>query len=262
MATKEEIQDKLSDIADAIREKAGGGGLSIDEMPDKIRNLPVKRSLELYSWEELNDLSWIVSLIPQEYEYLIGQTKSLNNIVGFEGYDIPFRLIGINHDNITDSESKAGFTFQCVPNLGSPGLDYIIGKYSFWSNSQIRQSLNDDFFNRLPTELSQFIKTVDKACTGLSVSDVSYTSDKIFLLSNKEFSNVSQRLEGSTYKYWIDHNSDEDLTFYNYSDGYGYSGTLTRSSAWDSYWFLLDRGNFRDVAYNDFSYYFAPCFCI
>ena len=97
------------------------------------------------------------------------------------------RIIGINHDDLTDGSGKAGLTFQVTNDcFGSSREDY-----GPWSGSNMRKSLNSgSYWGLLPEDMQSKIATVSKLTNNqrgdLAEAEISNTEDRLFLLSRAE----------------------------------------------------------------------------
>ena len=136
-------------------------------------------------------------------------------IWGGTPYDV--RIIGINHDELASSSSKAGLTFQFKNLLNekypmnTSGIDA-----GSWGVSELRARMNQggDIWSMVPADLQRQIATDKKYygsdCTSTS-AEVSTSKDQLFLASYFEltgsvWSGWSSRLwlanEGTQYEYW------------------------------------------------------------
>ena len=79
----------------------------VEELEEQIAIKP-GRDLSEYTWEEIVALSELAKLNKTEYEYLIGQTKGLD--IG-EKWPVDMQLVGIAHDDLSNGNGKAGFSF-------------------------------------------------------------------------------------------------------------------------------------------------------
>lgn len=152
-----------------------------------------------------------------------------------DGSNLPFRLIGILHDDKADgSGRKAGLTFMAWNALpkaycmngtmpSSDGTPYC-SSYAHkggWRDSDLRNQMNDgEIWNQFPTDfqnnVTPVLKQTNNMCYGGTLgSSASATADKVWLVSYRElvptlyngwkafgrgFQALSQ--EGSQYEYF------------------------------------------------------------
>ena len=137
------------------------------------------------------------------------------NITG-EG-NIPFVILGFNHDNLADGGGKAGIT------LGMQGLlsdTYAMSTETLsdfsWNESTIRTEILPEIMSNMPEEWQSMIKTVNKLTNGGARNDgaIQTTQDKLFLLSAAEICSTIYNYrgavytdpyisEGAPYEYWL-----------------------------------------------------------
>jgi len=117
-------------------------------------------------------------------ETFVGKTRT----VTIDDVDYTVKVIGEDHDILTDDTSKkAVLTFQ-FENLVDDGISYAYS-YSSSSNygeSKLKSYLNTNLYKRLPSDLQSGIKAVNKGAYDASTSTVKTYSDKLFALSMTE----------------------------------------------------------------------------
>lgn len=114
-------------------------------------------------------------------------------------------VIAYNHDNLTDGSGKATLTFFCkdLPNILRPMYENGTNDGG-WKNSKMREFLNGELFNAMPTELKRVIKSVSKISDGgSSGKTLVTTNDKLWLASYDEvgFTAGSTNLAGQGEAY-------------------------------------------------------------
>ena len=139
-----------------------------------------------------------------------------------DGSNLPFRLIGILHDDKADgSGRKAGLTFMAWNALPKA---YAMNDYSYneggWRDSLLRNQMNNgEIWNQFPTDFQNNVTPVLKQTNNMlygytAGSSTSATADKVWLVSYRElvptlhngwktsggFQALSQ--EGSQYEYF------------------------------------------------------------
>ena len=152
------------------------------------------------SWEIINALS--TKGIANKF-YNIGDEKQVE-LSG--GEIITLVILGFKHDNLT-SGGKAEITFgmkDCL--LNGIVMNPTATNTGGWNATQMRLQTMQNLFSQLPAELQAIIKNVNKASlAGGGSSDIVVSSDKLFLLSEKEITNTiaEPRVnEGLQYEYW------------------------------------------------------------
>ena len=219
-----------------------------------------------------------------------GATKSII-VDGSSQSNNEVRIIGFNHDTV-DSDwvsyykaTTAGITFEFV---NIPEKRVFNAKKTIdggWKASDMRFYLNNDFKNSLnPNGISgQFIcvekKTNNKGLDA-SVSDVTVTSDYIWLLSGKEVCGNGGMLwdedhesvynaEGSQYEYYINKGARPQSCKAAVKSGaehdwwlrtpYCYDGTSRRE-----FCDILETGVWGSnaVGESDYDRGVSPCFCL
>ena len=119
---------------------------------------------------------------------------------------MPYRIIGINHDDLADDSSKAGLTFEAITGaMGTQRINDAGTKTGGWEKSEVRGRFNSgDLWSKLPTDFQTKIRSVKKVTdnqgTG-ATGNRNVTIDKLFLLSRTEIWGDSYK-EGSQYEYY------------------------------------------------------------
>ena len=198
--------------------------------------------LEITSWDAINSAS--ESGIASS-TWSVGDKKT----VAIDGVNYQVQIIGFDHDTKT-SGGKAGITFQLVDCLNSTyqmnSSDTNVGG---WANCAMRTSTMATLLSKLPSDLQNVIKPVNKLTSaGNQSSTINTTSDKLFLLSEVEIfgsTTWSKSGEGSQYAYYKAGNSiakkvnGSDSAWWERSplesDGYGFcyvNSSGTPGTAW------------------------------
>lgn len=156
--------------------------------------------------DSLDDTSWtdidIISRLGRADEFFeLGDTKTFT----LDNQTYSARIIGFDHDNLTGG-GKAGITFDITEMIlytdeSRVKMELTATNVNGWSGCHMRQTVLPYYWNLLPSELKNIIKSVDKLTSaGNKSSTLVTTSDKLFLLSLSEmFSNSSSMGEGSLY---------------------------------------------------------------
>ena len=160
--------------------------------------------LETVSWD---DISFISESGNAASVWSVGDTKTVN----FNGVDYQAQIIGFDHDTKT-SGGKAGITFQFVKCVKTKYEMNDSGtNVGGWKSCNMRTSTMPALLTKLPSELQNVIKDVNKLTSaGNSSATINTTSDKLFLLSEVElFGSVINSVsgEGTQYAYYKAGNS-------------------------------------------------------
>ncbi len=160
----------------------------------------------------LNDMTWeqiqTISDAGKAAEYFnVGDTKNIT----LDGVYYPVQIIGFNHDTKTDG-GTAGITFQLVDCLNTTyQMNSSDTNSGGWASCAMRSSTMATLLTKLPSELQNVIKSVNKLTSAGNQSDtISTTIDKLFLLSEVEIfgsTTYSKSGEGNQYAYYKAGNS-------------------------------------------------------
>lgn len=221
-------------------------------------------SLEDTSWE---DISKIAKEGKAAERILVGSIKSLT----YSGNTYRMRVVGVNHDIVTDPESyggfkaedgttRAGVTFESIENIyGTTRFGPTVSSYAnvvYWGDwtdgttkgsrlqeSTIRSETFSDtnFVAKLDSgALTNLIVPVQKKYYVGYLSAMAEVSDKVFLLSAREIGIASSSAdyygEGETYAYYdsLPRVFDKIRTSVANTDGAPAANTWLRTQAYDS----------------------------
>jgi len=113
-----------------------------------------------------------------------------------------YRIIGINHDDLTDGSGKAGLTFLTTSTGIRSRMNATNANAGGWEKSEHRQKMNSGkIWNLMPSDFQSKVKPVRKLTNNVGGGSankdaaVTATSDKLFLLSYYEIVPTS---------YWAD----------------------------------------------------------
>ena len=121
---------------------------------------------------------------------------------------IEYRIIGINHDDLTDGTGKVGLTFEATNDaFGSQCMNAASTNVGGWEKSDLRNRLNSgDLWALLPVEIQSKAKAVTKMTDNKGGGDgagtPSSTTDKVFLVSMNEVYGDCFPVEGTQYEYY------------------------------------------------------------
>ena len=107
------------------------------------------------------------------------------------GETMTYRIIGINHDDLADGSGKAGLTFLTTSTGIESRMNPTRSTDGVWEKSELRAKMNSgEIWKLMPADFQSKVKTVTKLTNNINGyytgSDVTPTSDKLFLLSNAE----------------------------------------------------------------------------
>ena len=227
MDTKE-LQNELTDAIDECKRITKEAEELLNKVMDMgVYSITTLNGIKLVSW---TDGSWqdIANMIEAHYNGDINivdywKCEDTRRIELKNGEFIDLVLIDNNHDDLVNPINgirKAVFTVQtknCLNTKMCMFNSYDDPKFSLWSNSDIRNYLNTEFYQNLPDELQSLIKTVMKVTYryaykpkfGPYYSESTTTKEAVFLLSEMEVYGT-QALDASTY------GSGSDGTQYEY----------------------------------------------
>lgn len=116
------------------------------------------------------------------------------------GETIEYRIIGINHDDLTDGSGKAGLTFLTTSTGIRSCMNATKTNAGGWEQSDLRRKMNSgEIWNLMPSDFQSKVKPVRKLShnvSGYTEKDdtVTATTDNLFLLSYSEIVPIS---------YWV-----------------------------------------------------------
>lgn len=214
-----------------------------------------------YPWSEIAEIATAISndkSISYDTETasvtVNGTQKTLNvgDMTTVDGKKV--RILGFNHDELTDSKAygsatatgKAGISFEYVDFVTSKSaMNSTATNSGGWEKTNIRTTLNGTVYEAL--SIKNYIKAVNKKYMTVHNSDnMSTCSDKLWLLSCGEIWNngytggtsrgLSLSTEGSQYKYYKVNLGDTK---------YYTTSSVTRKSG---YWWLRSPSSYASYA--------------
>ena len=122
------------------------------------------------------------------------------------GQTLEYKIIGINHDDLSDGSGKAGLTFLTTSTTINARMNATATNTGGWEKSELRQKMNSgEIWNLMPSDLQSKVKAVTKLTNNVNGTDknaaVTATSDKLFLLSYSEI--VATPYSGWSNYLWI-----------------------------------------------------------
>ena len=161
--------------------------------------LALAPDLEAASWDDINSFSesGLASSV-----WSVGDKKT----VAIDGVNYQVQIIGFDHDTKT-SGGKAGITFQMVDCMNTTAqMNSSNTNSGGWTSCAMRTSIMASLFSKLPSDLQNVIKDVNKLTSaGNQSATINTTSDKLFLLSEVEiFGSTTNSFagEGSQYDWY------------------------------------------------------------
>lgn len=214
------------------------------------------------SWELINFIS--TSEYVQKF-FKVGQTRNIQ--VGNLNYEI--RIIDLNHDSMADEDKKAGLTIEfsnVICNDDGTAYkdkfsDYFVGNYN---NETYDNYLSNDFFEKLPTDLSDYIKTVKKRVCEINPGDDKNIRAKVFALSYEELglsNSEREHKEGTAYTYYKDADDNKRIKNNLNSEATGYwTRSISQGASNSESVYIKNDGNSNlDEKIDDHAYMAAFC---
>lgn len=207
MATKKEVYEKLDALAAEYE--------NLRKMVEATYNSrKSKKKLRDCSWQEIAE---IAKDNPEDV-FDVGDEKEIPLL---SGEVLTAVIVGFKHDDLEDGENVAGITFglKGIPD-GWFEMNNTNTTESGWRGCKMRNTYMDRFYNLLPEDLRNVIKTVIKV-TGDEDGDIVGTEDNLFLFSEVEVFGTSEHSvsgEGEQYEYF---KTEENRK--KYRDGYSSS---------------------------------------
>ena len=152
------------------------------------------------------------------------------------GETMTYRIIGINHDDLTDGTGKAGLTFLTTSTGISTSMNATTTNVGGWEKSELRQKMNGgEIWNLMPADFQSKVKSVRKLTNNVDGKTkdaaVTATSDKLFLLSYSEI--VETPYSGWSGYSWIGNEGTQYEAFKGkVTDNYSGNDCLRIGSYW------------------------------
>ncbi len=168
-----------------------------------LLGVPVRATVNDYSWEELSKISAQISACESQEEALeIAKSYNLTNPDGTldgtqvkqveltDGTTTEVQILGFYHDDKSDGSGKAGISFIFSDGVALRGMNSTATTAGGWEQSEARTWLNSDFLEALPADLRSFVVPVNKMTNNAGATAdptaVAATSDSLWLLSHDE----------------------------------------------------------------------------
>ena len=164
---------------------------------------PVRSAVNDYSWEELSQISQLISTAPSQNEALdiaaryhlcnadgsLDGTQTKEFIIG-NSMLVSMQVAGFNHDARADGAGMAGITFIARTSLGVQFMNASDITTGGWRDSDMREWMNGRLFDSLPSEISSVVAPVLKYTNAVGETtdpdDVVATTDYLWIPSYSE----------------------------------------------------------------------------
>lgn len=173
--------------------------------------VPVRATVNDYSWEELSRISVQISSCNSQEEALeVAKSYNLTNPDGTldgtqvkqieltNGITTEAQILGFYHDDKSDGSGKAGISFVFSDGVALRGMNQTATTAGGWEQSEARAWLNSDFLETLPADLRSYIVSVNKLTNNAGATtdpaSVSTTADNVWLLAHNEITGSSKGL--------------------------------------------------------------------
>ena len=181
----------------------GGGGGDVTFSRTFSENTPAQISAVSALISANNMTS---SQVAETYGWNIGDTISYQLTTG---ENVTMRIIGFNHDDLSDGTGKAGITLDMTHCLATQYRANSKNSTAGYASHQIKTETLPTIKALLPQEWQDVIKLVDKRSgngSGANYTETLTLSEDLFLLSSVEVLNEAGHSkildEGVVYEYW------------------------------------------------------------
>lgn len=183
--------------------------------------------------EEIASNGYTSTQVAEIYGWNLGD---LIPITLTSGENIEMRIIGINHDNLSDGSGKAGLTLEMVNCLTTKyPMNTESTNAGGYPASIMKTETLPTIKSLLPQEWQDVIKLVNKKSANggdTNYSEIVTTSEDLFLLARVEMTGTSDYAqdsldEGTQYEYWMGKTTNADRIKKYDSDGDGELDTAT-----------------------------------
>lgn len=173
-----------------------------------LMGVPVRATVNDYSWDELSRISAQISACGSEDEAIeiakgYNLTKPDGTLDGTQvkqveltdGTTTEVQIIGFYHDDKSDGSGKAGISFMFKDAIGQHAMNSNGTTQGGWQASEMRSWMNSELINQLPEDMKSKIVAVDKLTNSVGFTadptSVTATSDQLWLLSQIEIDGSS-----------------------------------------------------------------------
>lgn len=177
---------------------------STDEDAEDTTDEPtVRAAVEDYSWEELSQISQLISSAESDEEALeIAENYNLCTSDGLldgtqtkeltlsDGTSVTMQVAGFNHDELADGSGVAGITFVSRGIVATRQMNSTNTTAGGWRDSSLREWMNSDLVDLLPDDVAAVVAPVIKYTNSVGAtsdtSSVVGTEDTLWTLSYAE----------------------------------------------------------------------------
>lgn len=177
---------------------------SADEDAEDAADEPtVRAAVEDYSWEELSQISQLISSAESDDEALeIAENYNLCTSDGLldgtqtkeltlsDGTSVTMQVAGFNHDELADGSGVAGITFVSRGIVATRQMNSTNTTAGGWRDSSLREWMNSDLVDLLPDDVAAVVAPVIKYTNSVGAtsdtSSVVGTEDTLWTLSYAE----------------------------------------------------------------------------
>lgn len=181
-----------------------------------LLGVPVRATVNDYSWEELSKISAQISACSSREEALeVAKSYNLTNPDGTldgtqvkqveltDGTTAEVQILGFYHDDKSDGSGKTGISFIFKDAIAQHVMNSNGTTEGGWANSEMRAWMNSELIALLPDDLRSQIAAVDKLTNSVGFTgdqnSVTASSDSLWLLSQIEIEGPS---DGSNSAYF------------------------------------------------------------
>lgn len=198
---KEELESKISEMEKGLKELKKG-----------LKNLVVVPTISLkdYFWDDIIDMAK-----NNKAEFKIGDEREIELITGEK---VHAKVIGLNHDDLSNGNGKAKVTFLIEDLEGEYRWNEDSTNKGGWRDCLLRNKTMQILFNSMPENIRNAIVEVNKRTTiGEKSTEAAITKDKMFVLSVSELGMDKEDAdcyasndEGEQYEYFKTHDIKAD----------------------------------------------------
>ena len=182
-----------------------------EEPAEEETVVDVKTSVDAYSWSDLSKISALISAATSESDALtIAKKYNLCSSTGAldgtqrkslqltDGTTVNMRIAGFWHDLKSDGTGHAGISFIADTSVATMAMSESTSDAD-WGTCSLREWLNGEFVEMLPSEVKGALVSVSKQTNRYSsTSEQEATDDKVWLVSYTE---LVGSLESGSYRY-------------------------------------------------------------
>ena len=182
-----------------------------EEPAEEETVVDVKTSVNAYSWSDLSKISALISAATSESDALtIAKKYNLCSSTGAldgtqykslqltDGTTVNMRIAGFWHDLKSDGAGHAGISFIADTSVATMAMSDSTSDAD-WGSCSLREWLNGEFVQMLPSEVKDVLVSVSKQTNRYSsTGEQEATDDKVWLVS---YSELVGSLGSGSYRY-------------------------------------------------------------